>query len=48
MSRRTAQPGLNKELMETAMTYSMIDRFAPALILFLGFVASVATAGVGF
>ena len=34
------------------MTPSLIerraDRFAPALILFLGFIASVATAGVGF
>ena len=24
------------------------DRFAPALVLFLGFIASVATAGIGF
>jgi hypothetical protein len=36
-----------KELMETTMTFSMIDRFAPVLLLALGVFSAVATAGVG-
>jgi hypothetical protein len=33
--------------METTMTYSMIDRFAPTFLLLLGVFSAIATAGVG-
>ena len=44
--------GSTKELQVNDMTLKTFerqaDRFAPVLMLFLGFVASVATVGVGF
>jgi hypothetical protein len=33
--------------METAMTFSMIDRIAPAFLLALGLLSAFATAGLG-